>query len=56
MSFNIRGNAGLYYSSMALDRIPVLNSIQTSGPPEFQLLNIRQASVEATDYVGLQSR
>ncbi|MCZ6704443.1 MAG: hypothetical protein O6942_00950 [Bacteroidetes bacterium] len=56
MSFKIRGNAGLYYSSMALDRIPVLNSIQTNGPTEIQLLNIRQASVEATDYVGLQSR
>ncbi|GMQ80624.1 MAG: hypothetical protein BMS9Abin05_0052 [Rhodothermia bacterium] len=55
MSFKIRGNAALYYSSMALDRIPVLNSIQVSGPAEVQLLNIRQASAEATDYVGLQS-
>ena len=55
MSFKIRGNAGLYYSSMALEGIPVLTSIQGGGPTEVQLLNIRQASAEASDYVGLHS-
>ncbi len=56
MSFVIRGNAALYYSSIVLERLPVMSALQVDGPSEITLLNIQQASVEATDYVGLQQR
>lgn len=56
MSFVIRGNAALYYSSMALDRLSVMNALLVDGPSEITLLNIQQASVDAADYVGLHQR